>query len=111
MVLKFAKKENFERAFTNVESDISSALSSTYGEVQRFTVENEEDFENLVSALKGTVKPFIGKVFEIQLPQFENEKDFNLLLSKIEHAFEQRSYGKHISAIVGGEAQAHGRNL
>ncbi len=110
-VLKFAKKDNFERAYTKISSDISTAVSSAFGTVKTFVIENEEDFEKLVQAIKEEAKPFIGKIFEIQLPEFENEEDFNILLARIEALFEGRTYGKHISAIVGGEAQTGRRNL
>lgn len=64
-VLKFAKKDNFERAYSKISSDISSAVSSAFGTVQTFVIENEQDFEKLAQAIKETAKPFIGKIFEI----------------------------------------------
>ena len=67
----------------------------------------------MISAIKNTPKPFINQVFIVNIPTIDEESNFDIMVANIEKAFEKRTYGKHISAIVGKELseQTQRRNL
>ena len=72
-------------------------------------MDSEASFNNLLEAISAEPKPFINKVFVVVVPTLKDERYFDLVVGKVEQAFEARTYGKHVSAIVGEEFTASTR--
>ena len=103
-----------EISFPDANTDgLEKLISEEFPQTQEFTIKSREDFENVISVIKNTPKPFINQVFIVNIPTIDEESNFDVMVANIEKAFEKRTYGKHISAIVGKEMseQTQRRNL
>lgn len=101
-ILKKGKRNHFQRSFLNMDAGIVTAVSQEF-DSQTFVLDSEESFESIKAAIAAEAKPFISKVYIVVVPQITDERYFDLAISALERQFEKRTFGKHISAIVGDE--------
>ena len=99
-ILKRGKRNHFQRSFLDLDRGVVKALSESF-DTQTFTLDSEDSFKSVKEAIAAEEKPFISKVYIVVIPSVTEERHFDSAIATLEREFEKRTFGKHISAIVG----------
>lgn len=107
-ILRKAKRNHYQRSYLDSEIGATRAVQDRF-DTQTFVLDSEENFQGLLDSIQKEAKPFINKVYVVVVPTLKDERYFDIVIGKVEKAFEARTYGKHVSAIVGEEFQSSQR--
>lgn len=111
-MLKSVGKKQLERSYPDVSEGIAEAITAAFPQTVSVRIDNEDSFKKLIKEIQEAPKPFINKVYQIEFPaEITQESHFDLMVNEIETELAKRSFGKHISALVGTEADKPRRNL
>lgn len=111
-LIKECPKQNVERSFPQIGDGIVESLMSLFPNSIRTTIDSDSSYNNLLSNIKDAPKPFIQQVYIVEIPEDFETKYFDSMVSNIDEQFSKRTFGKHMSALVGTPAPvSERRNL
>jgi hypothetical protein len=109
-VLRRSNPKAIERSYTSaVGMSIIDEFKTMFGDATVMTITSQNDLNALKEQIANAPKPFIHKVYLIELP-FEQDAVFDDIVSKIEKAFAERTLNNHVSMIA-GSANSNVRRL
>lgn len=111
-LIKSVNQKQLERSFPDVSEGVAQALTEAFPESVKVKIDSKEAFDNLIQDIQNAPKPFVSKVYQIEFPEeMTQENHFDLMINEIETELAKRTFGKHLSALVGIEGVAQWRNL
>ena len=78
-------------------------MTTEWPQTKRFTVSTADTLTELLDEIQNAPKPFMRQLYYVQIPVVQDEANFDYMVAKIEQAFEQRTFGRHVSAITGSD--------
>lgn len=111
-MLKKTNKKTLERSFSDIQEGVVEAITELFPQSVKVNIDSEQAYTNFIEGIRNAPKPFIGQVYQVEFPeQMTHETHFDMMVSEIEKELSKRSYGKHMSAIVGTKPVSHRRSL
>lgn len=99
-MLRKTNRDSIEVSYTNLIGESLDNVIKQYEGAKYFSIASQTDLDALKLEIENAAKPFIHKVYIVELP-FEQDEVFDDVVTQIERTFETRTLNNHISIITG----------